>query len=141
MFFNNILDSQKTNEIGMHHCSFNQLDLYGALQHIVWYLTCPTPTELGKNKGDGKHRSYLGKEQEYRVYDKKLFDKLRPFQMNDPSRQISVIPSFGIFPSTTVYYDSVLSFSKLPKIGPIAREIRLRYRTDWFAGAKKESHQ
>jgi len=102
---------------------------------IIWYLTCPNQKEL--TKGDGKHRCYLDKPQEYQYYDQKLFDKLRSFKKDDPSRRISVIPSLGIFPSTTVYYDSVLSLSKLPRIGHIARDTRLKHRRDWFQEAMK----
>jgi hypothetical protein len=63
-----------------------------------------------------------------------------PFK--DPTRRnISVIPSLGILPSTTVYYDSPLSFSEMPKIGPKAQDIRLKYRRLWFDGAVKAMRQ
>ncbi len=102
---------------------------------VVWYLTYPNQQELSRD--DGKYRSYLNNPQEFRDCAPELFDQmLIPY--NDLTRRnISVIPSLGILPSTTVYYDSPLSFSKMPKIGPKARDTRLEHRRLWFDGAMK----
>ena len=105
---------------------------------IVWYLTCPKRQELTKD--DGKHRSYLDKPQKFRGCDSGLFNQMLTFK-DTTRRNVSAIPSLGIFPSTTVYYRSPLSFLEMPKIGPRAHVIRQEHRRLWFNGAVTAMHQ
>jgi hypothetical protein len=101
---------------------------------IVWYRTRVTARE--NNADDGKHRRYLNKGHEYRDCAPDLFERLKHFQ-DTGQRNVELIAPSGIFPTSTVYYDPVLSFSTVPS----NNEARLLFRRQWFQGALQRVYQ
>lgn len=93
---------------------------------LIWYLF---PDE-GHN-ADGKHIGYLESsernDRNFRACDNELYDRLRRLVASG-KRQVSTVPTFGILPRSTVYFEEPLHFPSAP------RE-RAEARAAWFARA------
>jgi hypothetical protein len=100
---------------------------------VVWYLV---PDE-GHN-ADGKHTAFLGaapaNAAEYRDCDPFLYDRLAEIVLRE-ARHVTSIRNSGILPAGTVFFEEPLTFDGMPRIGPAAREARLRHRSAWLQRA------
>jgi len=100
---------------------------------VVWYLV---PDE-GHN-ADGKHTSYLDPTpanlEYYGCCDPFLYKRLAEI-VDTKSRNVTSIRNGGILPAGTVFFEEPLTFDGMPRIGPAAREARLRHRSEWLQRA------
>lgn len=103
---------------------------------IVWYLI-PTPWHE-EDKLHGKHIRYLTptpkNKRNYAACDPALFNAMQKLVEQD-KRAVRFIPTAGIFPKTTAYYDAPLSFPKAKGTRPALSTTRLDYRHLWISQA------
>lgn len=100
---------------------------------VIWYLV---PDE-GHN-ADGKHTSYLdpaaANVTAYRDCDPFLYNRLAEIVLRG-ARHVTSIRNSGILPPATVFFEEHLTFDGMPRVGPAAREARLRRRSEWLQRA------
>jgi hypothetical protein len=98
---------------------------------VVWYLV---PDE---DNADGKHISYinlLADVARYRDCDPFLYDSLAKIVYRK-ARNVTSIRNSDILPAGTVFFEEPLTFDGMPRIGPAAREARLKHRGEWLQRA------
>ena len=100
---------------------------------VVWHLV---PAE--GPKADGKRPSYLeptpANLEYYGCCDPFLYKRLAEI-VDTKSRNVTSIRNGGILPAGTVFFEEPLTFDGMPRIGPAAREARLRHRSEWLQRA------
>ncbi len=100
---------------------------------VVWYLV---PDE--GQKADGKHISYLDPTpanlEYYGCCDLFLYDSLAKI-VDRKARNVTSIRNSDILPAGTVFFEEPLTFDGMPRIGPAAREARLKHRGEWLQRA------
>jgi hypothetical protein len=99
---------------------------------VVWYLV---PDE---RNADGKHTGYLDDRAAanlkwYRDCDPPLYGQLAEIVRG--TRHVTSIRESGILPAGTVFFEEPLTFDGMPRIGPAAREARLKHRGEWLQRA------
>jgi len=94
---------------------------------VIWYRV---PDE--EHDADGEHVRYLDPSstagQDLRPLDPDLYDHLR-VMMATGKRSVASLAASGVLPSTTRYYDNVLSFADLSPSDRVGRIVR---RERWF---------
>lgn len=99
---------------------------------VVW---CLHPNE--DHNGDGKYVGYLCESRAnhalFRRCDSELYDALRGI-VTSGSRCVNSIPTYGILPADTEYYDQVLCYAKETR-----RRCRQARHAEWIGGALVKS--
>ena len=88
---------------------------------IVW---CLYPDE--DHNSDGKHVSYLGKNQ-YRSLDSDLYDSMKRLVYTD-NRSVAAVRRERLFPEKTVYFEPSLRDASVKA----SRAVRMYYRENWL---------
>lgn len=104
---------------------------------IHWYLAAPE----NNNDGGSRVRRYLDENDEYRDCDPELYAFLQTIQRRkvrqggELPRAVATIQQSGILPSTTSFFDDLLTFRHFAVRGKGVKQQRVTYRKAWHTRA------